>query len=245
MTSESKESIRVLIVDDHPVIRMGAKLGIEQSDDIRVVAEAKSGEEAVKLATQVRPNVILMDIGLPGMDGIEAASRITKLHQEARVVMFTANDTEDYIAASIAAGAMGYCLKGAEPERLRLAIRSVCAGAIWFDALIGRKITTEYCRNRTEKSSHVEETAGNGGNRAERFINLTERELEVLELLAAGLSNQELASQLNISVSTAKTHVSRILKHLDVSDRTQAAVKALRLRIVNDVGDKPTTIIPS
>lgn len=217
-------------MDDHPIIRIGVKLCLEQSDDIRVVAEAKSGEEALKQAGQVRPDLILMDIGLPEMDGIEATSRITKLYKDAKVVMFTATDAEDYIAASIAAGAMGYCLKGAEPERLRLAIRSVCAGAIWFDKLIGSKIISEYCRNRTKESSHSEETAGNGRNREDSLKNLTDREFEVLELLAAGFSNQEMASQLNISVSTVKTHVSNILKQLDVADRTQAAVKTLRLR---------------
>lgn len=235
MSSESEEGIRVLVVDNDPIVRMGVKTVLEQSSDIRVIAEAESGEESVKLATAVRPSVILMDVRLPGMDGIEAASRITQLLDDAKIVMFTSHNSEDDVAASIAAGALGYCLKGAAPERLQLAIRSVFAGAIWFDSLIGGKITSEYCRNRNEKNSHIEqvERLGKGSNSATRVNNLSDREIEVLELLAAGLSNQELASHLNISVSTAKTHVRNILKRLDVSDRTQAAVKALRMRIVN------------
>ncbi len=230
MSSEGKVCIRVLIVDDHPIIRLGVKFCLEQSDDIRVVAEAKSGEEAVRQAEAVHPDLILMDICLPDMDGIEATSKITKLYKDTKVVMFTENENEDCIAASIAAGAMGYCLKGAEPERLRLAIRSVSAGAIWFDKLIGSKIISEFCRSRTKKSAPVEETTGNGNNRESSLKDLTDREFEVLELLAAGFSNQELAKHLKISVSTVKTHVSNILKQLEVTDRTQAAVKALRLR---------------
>lgn len=224
-----------MIVDDHPVVRMGVKTSLEQTRDIRVVAEAESGEQALRVVAAVRPSVILMDIGLPGIDGIETTYRIRQLNNDAKIIMLTSRDSEDEIATSIAAGAAGYCLKGGEPERLQLAIRSVHAGAIWFDSLVGQKITSEYCRNRMEQRHKQVETAGNGGgNGAERFNNLSDRELEVLELLAAGCSNQEMAGQLHISLPTIKTHVRNIFKRLGVEDRTQAAVKAIRMRIVND-----------
>ena len=229
MLSDNPDSISVLIVDDNALFRLGTRTALETFGDIKVVGEVQTGEEAIIAVEQLHPEVVLMEIDLPGIGGIEATHRIRQSEDKTRVLMFTSYSQNEYVDAALAAGAVGYCMKSVQPVHLRLAIYSVHAGAMWFDSLIARKITGDFLFQRCEQKEQIDP-----GPAASKFTELSEREKEVLELLSCGLSNQDVASRLNISVSTAKTHVRNILKRLGVTDRTQAALKAVRMRIVNE-----------
>lgn len=229
MTNGNKQ-IRILLVEDHLLTRIGLKAVIERTSDLRVVGEAEDGEQAINAVDELMPDIILMDVGMPILDGIEASRRIKEKHPELAIIMLTSHDNERDIFASLAAGAGGYCLKDVAPERLYTAIRSVRSGDIWLDSSIANKVLKQYsgnAANSTEAATPV---------LAKKEQNLPDplspRELEVLNLLVEGLSNQEIADKLIISLATAKTHVRNILNKLAVDDRTQAAVQAMRRGIV-------------
>ncbi len=224
-----RERIRVLVVDDHPVIRLGARCALANKPRMSIVGEVGTISAAITAAAELRPNVVLMDINLPDGDGIDAVAQIRNLDDKVRVVMFTSNTSEEFVIRSLESGASGYCLKGEHPDLLYLAIMSAAAGAIWLAPQVAQKIAGDLFRTYT---SPDQQSHSLPGEVASTFGTLSIREREVLELLAAGLSNQELAMRLNISVSTAKAHVRNILRRLGVSDRTQAAVKALRTQLV-------------
>jgi DNA-binding NarL/FixJ family response regulator len=214
-----------MIVDDHPLSRIGLKYLLEEATDMVIVGEAMNGEEAVSIMTQCSPNVILMDVGMPVMDGILAAKIILDKHPNVRIIMLTSHDSEEDIFASLAAGASGYCLKDVNQNRLFTAIRSVFAGDLWLDTAIAGKVVNAISSSRLSWSA---------GNQAPHHSGetLSHRELEVLNLLVEGLSNQQIADRLIIGLETVKTHIKHILDKLAVSDRTQAAIKALRDGIV-------------
>lgn len=228
--SEELKQIRILLVEDHLLTRIGLKAVIERTADLKVIGEAEDGEQAVKLVDELMPDVILMDVGMPVLDGIEASKRIKEKHSEIAIVMLTSHDNERDIFASLAAGAGGYCLKDVEPERLYSAIRSVNAGDIWLDSTIANKVLKQY------NGAAPATAEANKAPLTKKEQNLPEplspRELEVLNLLVEGLSNQEIADKLIISLATAKTHVRNILNKLAVDDRTQAAVQAMRRGLV-------------
>lgn len=242
---ETKTDIKVLLVEDHTLTRMGLKTALKRTDDIKVVGEASNGEEAVTAADSLRPDVILMDVGMPVMDGIQAAKKILGNNPAIKVIMLTQHDNDRDILASLAAGASGYCLKDVEPERLYTAIRSVNAGDAWLDATIASRVLRHYTNREPQpveaKQSVTEElpaapqpTTTISKETLDRpFAEpLSQRELEVLKLIVDGLSNQEIADKLIISLATAKTHVRNILNKLAVDDRTQAAVHAMRRGLV-------------
>jgi len=241
---DSSSRIRVLLVEDHALTRLGLKTALKRTPDIDVVGEASNGEEAVRAAEELAPQVVLMDVGMPVKDGIQAAKEIVAGHPEIHVIMLTQHDNDRDILASLAAGASGYCLKDVEPERLYTAIRSVNAGDAWLDSAIAGRVLKHFTSGsvvapdlagKTVPHPQVaQKTADTSGVTFDRPLPepLSTRELEVLKLIVDGLSNQEIADKLFISLATAKTHVRNILNKLAVDDRTQAAVHAMRRGLV-------------
>jgi NarL family two-component system response regulator LiaR len=206
-------TIRILVADDHAIIRRGIRAMLEIVGDIEVVGEAINGREAVTKARNLQPDVILMDLVMPEMDGIEAIGHIKAQHPEARILVLTTFAGEDKIFPAIKAGALGYQLKDSDPEALVQAIRQVYAGESSLHPLIARKVLQELSRPPQRPPTPDP---------------LTPREVEVLQLLAQGLENQEIADRLVISEATVRTHVSNILGKLHLASRTQAALYALR-----------------
>lgn len=231
---DKSNMIKVLIVDDHTLTRMGVRTFMESIDDIDVIGEAADGRQAIKAVHELKPDVILLDVAMPVMDGIDAAREIKNESLNTKIIMLTSSDSERDVFASLAAGASGYCLKDVEPERLHMAIHCVQAGDLWLDAGVASTILKYYASTSREESEEGEETVEplvrqTGEGLAER---LSSRETEVLSAIVEGKSNREIADRLVISLTTVKAHVKSILNKLAVSDRTQAAVKALRTGIV-------------
>jgi two-component system NarL family response regulator len=214
--------IRVLIDDDHTVIRHGLQLALDQQDDIDVVGTCEEGGAAVTAATALTPDVVLMDVRMPGMTGIDAAGRITEQHPEVRVVMLTASQREGDLFSSIRAGASGYLLKEASTDEVADAIRAVAHG----QALVSPAMTPKLLAEFNALASRAED--GDGERR------LTRRETEILGLVAHGLSNKQIAAQLVISQNTVKNHVRNILEKLRLHSRTEAAAFALRTNLVTE-----------
>ena len=209
----AQTTIQVLIVDDHTIVRKGTRALLAEVEDIQVVGEAADGREAVDQADTLRPDVILMDLVMPVMDGIEATRQITGNQPETRILALTSFAADDKVFPAIKAGALGYLLKHADPEELVDAIRKVYHGEPSLHPSIARKVLQEM-RRPTMKTPTPDP--------------LTEREIEVLHLVAKGLSNQEIAGQLSIAEVTVRTHVSNILSKLHLANRVQAALYALR-----------------
>ena len=205
--------IRVLVADDHVVVRQGIRALLATEPDIEVVGEAENGREAVAETDRLQPDVILMDLVMPEMDGIEAIRRITAHQPEARILVLTSFAADDKVFPAIKAGALGYLLKDSGPEELVGAIHQVHRGESSLHPAVARKLLQEL--SHPPKQPPTPEP-------------LTEREVEVLRLVAQGRSNQEIAEELVISEATARTHVSNILRKLHLASRTQAALYALR-----------------
>ncbi|MFI2762391.1 response regulator [Streptomyces echinatus] len=206
------EPIRVLLVDDHQVVRRGLRTFLEVQDDIEVVGEAADGAEGVDRAEELRPDIVLMDVKMPGLDGIGALRRLRELGNPARVLIVTSFTEQRTVVPALRAGAAGYVYKDVDPDALAGAIRSVHAGHILLQPEVADALLSQ------------EEANGVHG----RGSSLTEREREVLGLIADGRSNREIARALVLSEKTVKTHVSNILMKLDLADRTQAALWAVR-----------------
>ncbi|MBX9938390.1 MAG: response regulator transcription factor [Candidatus Obscuribacterales bacterium] len=282
-----QEKIKVLLAEDHALTRIGLKTVLSRTSDIVVIGEAENGQDAIDKVQALSPDVVLMDVGMPVMDGIEAAGKLKVSHPHVNIIMLTSHDNDSDIFASLSAGAGGYCLKDVLPERLYTAIRSVNAGDIWLDSSIASRVVRLYSGSGaagpssstsnighsggsigTGSSDHgvsVNGTGSGAANVGSSFAGserssaeagqpsrdnaststfahhaampelpepLSPRELEVLSLLVEGLSNQQIADRLIISLATAKTHVRNILNKLAVDDRTQAAVQAMRRGLV-------------
>ncbi|MCX4678197.1 response regulator transcription factor [Streptomyces sp. BE308] len=204
--------IRVLLVDDHQVVRRGLRTFLEIQDDIEVVGEAADGAEGVARTEELRPDVVLMDIKMPGTDGIEALRKLRELDNPAKVLIVTSFTEQRTVVPALRAGASGYVYKDVDPDALAGAIRSVHAGHVLLQPEVAGALLAQ-------------DDAGNGTGRGST---LTEREREVLGLIADGRSNREIARALVLSEKTVKTHVSNILMKLDLADRTQAALWAVR-----------------
>ena len=221
-------SIKILLVEDHTMTRMGLQLVLEKVDDIKVVGEADDGEKAVEMAKELNPDVILMDIGLPGIDGIEATQRIKDLKLSANVLVFTSRDNEQDIFAALAAGATGYIMKGASPDQIVASIRAINEGTAWLDPAIAKVVLRNINKNSQQNNNYSTKNPSKSALAA----GLTEREMEVLGLIVEGLSNALIAERLFITRATAKAHVHSILQKLCVDDRTQAAVTAMKEGLV-------------
>jgi DNA-binding NarL/FixJ family response regulator len=209
----SRGNTRVLVADDHAVFRYGMRAMLANAQGLEVVAEAATGEEAVEKAAEVRPDIVLMDIQMPGMNGIEATRRIVQANPEVRVVEVTMFGDDDSVFLAMRAGARGYVLKGADAEEVMKVLRAVAQGEAYFGPEIARRIMGFFSSPKPAPAS-------------EAFPELTSREVEVLGLIAQGLSNQEIASRLYVSQKTVRNHVSHIFLKLQVADRAQAIVRA-------------------
>jgi len=207
--------IRILIVDDHGIVRKGTRALLERIPDFAVVGEAGNGKEAVAQAKELQPDVILMDLMMPEMDGIKAIGLITASQPNSRILALTSFAADDKVFPAIKAGALGYMLKDADPEDLIQAIRQVHRDEPSLHPSIARKVLQELGRPQTTPPSPGPDP-------------LTERELEVLQLVAKGLSNQQMAEQLTVAEVTIRTHVSNILSKLHLANRVQATLYALR-----------------
>ena len=209
--------IRVLLVDDQALVRSGFRLILETREDLDVVGEAEDGREAVELARKLSPDVILMDVRMPNVDGVEATRRLAALGSPARVLILTTFDLDEYVYEAIRAGASGFLLKDVQPAQLVDAVRVVAAGEALLAPTVTRRLLDHFAGQLPSTGPPPE------------LARLTERELEILTLLAEGLSNAELAERLFLSETTVKSHVSSVLRKLDLRDRVQAVVLAYKV----------------
>lgn len=217
--------LRLLLVEDDELFRLGLQVKLQQEPDLKIVVEAEDGESAVEMVKHYQLDVVLLDVGLPGIGGIEACRQIKQQNPNLPILVLTSHSQKSLITRLIEVGASGYCLKGIAAEALILAIRSVAAGASWWD----RTATTEI-RTTFENHSAVSDAATREN---ETTLPLTRREQEILALIAAGKSNQEIAATLYITSGTVRVHVHTIIQKLGVRDRTQAAVLAIQKKWIS------------
>ncbi|MEV7012859.1 response regulator transcription factor [Streptosporangium sp. NPDC051022] len=216
------EPTRVLVADDQVLLRVGLRMLVETTSDLVVVGEAGTGEQAVELSGRLRPDVVLMDVRMPGLDGLEATRRIRAANGEARVVILTTFDLDEYVYAALRAGASGFLLKDIPPADLLAAIRVVASGEALLAPTVTRRLIAEFAR-RTDSEPPL----------ARELSDVTGREREVLVLIARGLTNPEIAERLRVSLSTVKTHVRRLLGKLAVHDRAQLVIVAYETGLVS------------
>ncbi|MBI1270236.1 response regulator [bacterium] len=213
-------ALKILIVDDNDQVRMGLSVLLRNAPGIEVLGQSCNGREALDRVYYEKPDLVLMDVGMPVMDGIECCQRIKKMHPSVKVIMLTSHDSDEDVFAALAAGANGYCLKDADFDRLLNSIRSVAEGDCWLDSQIAVKIVS------LSRSLLVK------GDERGPFQPVSPREMEVLKLVVEGMNNRQIAETLNISVETVKTHIRHLMDKLAVCDRTQMAVKALRSGLI-------------
>jgi DNA-binding NarL/FixJ family response regulator len=206
--------IRVVVADDQPLVRSGFRMILDERDDLELVGEAQNGEEAIALARELDPDVILMDVRMPILDGVEATRRLVDANSRARILILTTFDLDEYVYAAIRAGASGFLLKDVQPADLVDAIRVVAAGNSLFGPAATQRLVARFGQQRDPSVP------------TRSLDELTDREREILRLLANGLSNAELATTLHLSETTVKTHVSAVLRKLGVRDRVQAVIAA-------------------
>ncbi|MED1780255.1 response regulator transcription factor [Brevibacillus fortis] len=235
VNKNKKETIRVVLVDDQTMIRQGLGYVIKMQKDMEVSGEASNGEDAVKLIGEVIPDVVLMDVQMPNMSGIEATREITRLHPSIKVLILTTFDTYDYIVDGIRAGAVGYMLKDSDSQDMLDLIRRAHQGEALFYTATAAKALAEvlqFQQENHESASHSDSTPDFVLPPLVMLDQLTDRELDVLEQLSYGKRNDQIAQHLLISEGTVKTHIHRILQKMGVVDRTQAVAKAIRYKIV-------------
>ena len=226
------KNINILLIEDYMMTRMGLALVFEKEADMSLIAEADNAEEGIELAKKLNPDIILMDIGLPGINGIEATQIIKEYNSDLKILIFTSRDNEEDVFAALGAGADGYIMKGATPTQLTSAIRAVSEGTAWLDPAIARLVLSNIGRQNTIKQSLPKIESEIVSVSSKNSYGLTDRELEVLKLIVDGFSNPQIADKLYISRATAKAHVHNILQKLYAKDRTQAAVYAMKEGIV-------------
>jgi DNA-binding NarL/FixJ family response regulator len=207
------ESIRILIADDHPRFREGMQVMLRREVDLEVVGEASTGDEAIGLAAALQPDVILMDLHMPGVNGVEATRRIMETSPHIRVLVITMYEDDDTVFAALRAGARGYLLKGADKAEVLRAIRAVASGEAIFGPAIAHRLMHYFATQR-------------GAPPPTAFPELTEREREILALIAQGWSNTQIAERLVVSLKTVRNHVSNIFSKLEVADRSEAILRA-------------------
>lgn len=222
---QSNEVISVVIVEDYKLTRIGLRSTLNEFEHINVIGEAEDAITGVEIIQRLRPNVVLMDLGLPEMNGIEATQKVKELAPETKVIILTSHDREEEVLAALGSGASAYCLKDIDPNTLSSVIRNVAKGACWLDSAVAQVALNLFPK---PENTSIQNNVGMSDARAQ----LTEREFEVLRLLVKGRSNTEIAKELIVSVHTAKAHVCSILQKLCVDDRVQAAVKAIKENII-------------
>lgn len=217
--------IKVVIIEDFKLTRVGLRCALNENEDINVVGENENAMGGLRIIEQLKPDVVLMDLGLPGMNGIEAIMKLRETNKTTKVIALTSHDRAEEVIAVLSAGANAYCLKDIDPIKLADVIRDVANGVCWLDAEVAEKVLRSFPKQ--DKLSLL-----NPKSNQDSQVPLTEREYEVLRHLVSGKSNTEIAKELIVSVHTAKAHVCSILQKMCVNDRVQAAVKAVREGIV-------------
>ena len=220
-----KQTISVIIIEDFKLTRVGLRCALNANEDIQVVAESETATEGLELIKKYNPDIVLMDLGLAGMNGIEATVKVKEMNKDIKVIALTSHDREEEVIAALSSGAMAYCLKDIDPAKLADVIRDVKNGVCWLDPLIARKALDAFPKQETIGILKDKSTE-------EGRVPLTDREFEVLKHLVEGKSNTEIAKELIVSVHTAKAHVCSILQKMCVNDRVQAAVKAVKEGLV-------------
>lgn len=216
--------IRLVLVEDYKLVRIGLRSVLNEDPRIEVVGEAETGEQGIEMIRNLRPDLVILDLGLPGIDGIEVTKMIKDFDDSIKIVILTSHEVEDEVLAALSAGANAYCLKEITSSRLIEVVKSVYEGAAWLDPAIAGMALEMFSGNGMKAK------ASGAGARSD--LQLTERENQVLTLLVEGKSNSEIADALSVSVHTAKAHVCSILQKLSVHDRVQAAVKAVKENLV-------------
>ena len=211
----------ILIVEDHELTRFGLKTAFEACDFIENIFEAESAEKCLSIIKDNEVGLIIMDLGLPGMNGIEATRKVKELNKDIKIVVLTSHNDDQEVLDSLKAGANAYCSKEINPKRLTQVVQSVLDGAAWFDPSISHIVL-----EAATKSQNI------SASKPERDYGLTSRETQILKLITEGYSNIEIAKELFVSINTTKAHVASILQKLEVDDRLQAALKALKERLV-------------
>jgi two-component system, NarL family, response regulator LiaR len=225
---DAEKQIEIFIAEDYEIGRVGLRLTLANVPDFKVVGEAEDGTATVQKVIELKPDIVLMDIGLPGLNGIEATEQIKLGSANTRVMVLTSHENDRDVFSAIRAGADAYLLKEVSSASLISAIRAVAGGVIWLDPAVGKRVLRASVANAPRAVVHSEPRSG----RHEVSTPLSQRELDVLTLVVEGNSNQEIADRLVLSVETVKTHMRHIMEKLSVSDRTQAAVKAMREGLV-------------
>ncbi|MCB0130569.1 MAG: response regulator transcription factor [Caldilineaceae bacterium] len=214
--------IRILLVDDQRLMREGVRILLDLEPDLEVVGEVADGRAAITAYAQLRPDVVLMDIRMPELDGVEATRRIVTDDPAARVIILTTFDDDEYVFEGVRAGALGYMLKAASGEELADAVRTVAAGGGLIEPSVARRVMAEFARISRPSQERVESL----------LEPLSDRELDILKLLALGLANREIADRLHLAEGTVKNYVSSVMQKLNVRDRTQAALRARELGLI-------------
>ena len=223
--SEETKIISVIIIEDFKLTRVGLRCALNSNEDINVVAESDNASDGLKLIEKHSPDVVLMDLGLAGMNGIEATVKVKEMNRDIKIIALTSHDREEEVIAALSSGAMAYCLKDIDPSKLADVIRDVKNGVCWLDPVVARNVHDSFPKQET--LGILKDKSSEDGR-----VPLTEREYEVLKHLVEGKSNTEIAKELIVSVHTAKAHVCSILQKMCVNDRVQAAVKAVKEGLV-------------
>ena len=213
--------VRILIADDHGIVRKGLRLQLEQHEEFQVVGEASDGREAVRLAEELSPDVIIMDIAMPNLNGIQATTQLVKKNPSLGVIMLSMHSDESYLTRTLTAGAKGYLLKDSADRDLYRAVQSVSEGKPFFSPSIAKTLLEDYMRQLQQRGLQ------------DSYDLLTDREKEILQLLAEGKSNKEVAGQLNLSPSTVETHRTRIMQKLDLHSSADIVLYAVRKKIIS------------
>ncbi|MCR5262098.1 MAG: response regulator transcription factor [Candidatus Gastranaerophilales bacterium] len=225
MNAVKTDDVRVVIIEDYKLTRIGLKSTLNEFERINVVGDAEDAQTGLEIISREKPNVVLMDLGLPGMNGLEATQQIKDISPETNVIILTSHERGEEVVAALGSGACAYCLKDIEPNVLSQVIINVAKGACWIDPAVAKAALNLF--PKPENISNLPKT-----DVSDARAQLTDRELEVLKHLVQGKSNTEIAKELIVSVHTAKAHVCSILQKLCVDDRVQAAVKAIKEHII-------------
>jgi DNA-binding NarL/FixJ family response regulator len=217
--SKSEGKIRLVLVEDYKLIRIGLRMVLIGDEELDVVGEAESGQQGLNMIRDLEPDLVVLDLGLPDIDGLELTRKIRSFNKTVKILILTSHETEEEVLMALAAGANGYCLKDIVSERLIQVVKSVCEGAVWLDPRVASRALQVFSEGANKRAMY---------NR----MALTEREREVLRLIVEGMSNSQISRALGISLHTSKAHVCSILQKLSVQDRMQAAVKAVQQCLV-------------